>query len=81
VLEGNVIKFWNSSIPKKSAYIETRSPGEVLGFSENGVYIQCGHGVVEVFEMQKPGGKKMNAKTCIQSISLDEKSLHFQAKE
>jgi methionyl-tRNA formyltransferase len=81
VLEGNVIKFWNSSIPKKGAYIETGSPGEVLGFSENGVYIQCGHGVVEVFEMQKPSGKKMNAKTCIQSISLDEKSLHFQAKE
>ena len=80
-LEGNIIKLWHSGIPKKGAYIETRSAGEVLGFSENGVYIQCGKGVIEVFEMQKPGGKKMHAKTCIQSISLDEKSLHFQAKE
>lgn len=80
-LEGNVIKFWNSGIPKKAIYIEAGKPGEILGFSDNGVYIQCGQGVIEVFEMQKPGGKKMNAKTCIQSISLDEKSLHFQAKE
>jgi len=80
-LEGNVIKFWNSNIPIRGAYIESGIAGEVLGFSENGVYIQCGQGVVEVFEMQKPGGKKMNAKTCIQSISSDEKSLHFQAKE
>lgn len=56
-LEGNVIKFWNSSLPKKGSFTEMGSPGEVLGFSENGVYIQCGQGVVEVFEMQKPGGK------------------------
>lgn len=80
-LAGNVIKFWNSRIPKKDACIETGSAGEVLGFSEDGVYIQCGQGVVEVIEMQKPGGKKMSAKACIQSMGLDEKSLHFQAKE
>lgn len=80
-LSGNVIKLWNSRIPKKDACIEVGCAGEVLGFSEDGVYIQCGQGVVEVFEMQKPGGKKMSAKTCIQSIGLDEKSLHFQAKE
>ena len=80
-LAGNVIKFWSSRIPKKNVCIDTGSIGEVLGFSENGVYIQCGQGVVEVFEMQKPGGKKMSAKTCIQSLGLDEKSLHFHAKE
>lgn len=80
-LAGNVIKFWNSRIPKSGGYLETANAGRVLGFSEDGVYIQCGQGVVEVFEMQKPGGKKMSAKTCIQSICLDEKSLHFQAKE
>jgi len=80
-LAGSVIKLWNSTIPKKDAFIETGSAGEILGFSENGVYIQCGQGVIEVFEMQKPGGKKMSAKTCIQSMDSDEKSLHFQAKE
>ena len=80
-LAGNVIKFWSSQIPKGGSCVETASVGEVLGFSESGVYIQCGQGVIEVFEMQKPGGKKMSAKTCIQSLGLDEKSLHFQAKE
>ena len=80
-LAGNAIKFWNSRIPNKDAYVETGSAGDVLGFSKDGVYIQCGQGAIEVLEMQKPGGKKMNAKTCIQSIGLDEKLLHFQAKE
>ena len=80
-LASNVIKFWSSRIPKKNVCFDTGSIGEVLGFSENGVYIQCGQGVVEVLEMQKPGGKKMSAKTCIQSLGLDEKSLHFHAKE
>jgi hypothetical protein len=30
--------------------------------------------------MQKPGSKKMDAKTCLLSISPDEKSLRFQPK-
>ena len=80
-LAGNAIKLWNSRIPQKDACNEAGSAGEILGFSENGVFIQCGQGIVEVFEIQKPGGKKMSAKTCIQSMGLDEKSLHFQAKE
>lgn len=80
-LAGNPIKFWNSRIPKAGVCVETAIAGQVLGFSEGGVYIQCGQGVIEVFEMQKPGGKKMSAKTCMQSIGLDDKSLHFQAKE
>lgn len=73
------IKFWNS----RTANIESPKnkviAGEVLGFSDDGVYIQCGKGVLEVLEMQKPGGKKMDAKTCIQSIG--EKQLRFQSKE
>ena len=81
MLAGNAIKFWNSRVPNKEACVETGSAGEVLGFSKDGVYIQCGLGVIEVLEIQKPGGKKMSAKTCIQSIGLDEKLLHFLAKE
>jgi methionyl-tRNA formyltransferase len=80
-LGNEVIKFWMSCIPGPDASLKSGDPGEVLGTSEDGVYIQCGNGVVEVLEMQKPGGKKMSARKCLQSMGLDEKSLRFQAKE
>ena len=76
-----LMKLWNSCIPSEGSYIETRRPGEVLGFSNDGIFIQCGTGVVEVLEMQKPGGKKMSAKMCLKSLRPQEKSFHFHAKE
>ena len=78
-LNGLVVKFWNSRPADDRAISPGGNPGDVLGLSNDGVYIQCGTGVLEVLEMQKPGGKKIDAKTCIQSIS--EKQLHFQSKE
>ena len=81
LIEGMAMKLWSSRIPGLGAYSETHCLGEVLGFSENGVYIQCGKGVIEVLEMQKPGGKKMAAKICLQSLQPNDQSLRFHAKE
>ena len=78
-LNGLAMKFWSSRPSDGEVTSPTGGPGDVLGFSNDGVYIQCGTGVVEVLEMQKPGGKKIDAKTCIQSIG--EERLHFQSKE
>ncbi|QWD90768.1 methionyl-tRNA formyltransferase [Polynucleobacter sp. MWH-Braz-FAM2G] len=80
-LNGLVIKLWNSKLANTKSLDGAGKIGDVLGFSERGGYIQCGHGVIEVLEMQKPGGKKMDAKTCLQSISPNEKLLRFQSKE
>jgi methionyl-tRNA formyltransferase len=74
------MKFWRSRIPKPGACSKTGHPGELLGFSEEGAYVQCGKGVVEILEMQKPGGKKMNASLCLQSLGYREQLLRFQAK-
>ncbi len=73
------IKFWNSRIANIESPNDKVCIGEVLGFSDDGIYIQCGEGVLEVLEIQKPGGKKMEANTGIQSIS--EKRLRFLSKE
>jgi methionyl-tRNA formyltransferase len=78
-LNGLVMKFWNSRLADSQAMGRNGIAGDVLGLSNDGVYIQCGEGVIEVLEMQKPGGKKIDAKTCIQSMG--EKQLHFQSKE
>jgi methionyl-tRNA formyltransferase len=75
-----VLKCWNSRIPLKGAYSGTGQVGEVLGFSEEGAFIQCGKGVIEILEMQRPGGKKMSAKMCLHSLFGQEISLRFQTK-
>lgn len=78
-LNGVAMKFWNSRPADAQAVSSTGQPGDVLGFSQEGVYIQCGNGILEVLEMQKPGGKKIDASTCIQSHG--EQLLRFKAKE
>jgi methionyl-tRNA formyltransferase len=75
-LNGLAMKFWNSRLAEAQG--STARPGDILGFSNDGVYIQCGEGVIEALEMQKPGGKRIDAKTCIQAIG--EKQLNFQSK-
>ena len=79
-LNAETIKFWKSRLANEGAYSEARPIGAVIGFSENGVYVRCGDGVIEILEAQKPGGKKMSAKTCLQSADTPEKLLLFQTK-
>ena len=78
ILKGIPLKCWNSRVSPKNVPKETRRAGEILGFSEEGAYIQCGKGVVEVLEMQRPGGKKMSAKMCLQAFPDQENELRFQ---
>jgi methionyl-tRNA formyltransferase len=79
ILKGIPLKCWNSRVAPKNVPKETQRAGEILGFSEEGAYIQCGKGVVEVLEMQRPGGKKMSAKMCLQAFPDQENELRFQA--
>ena len=72
------LKCWNSRISSENAGDQISDPGKVLGFSENGAYIQCGKGAIEILEMQRPGGKKMSAKMCLQSFLDQENPLRFQ---
>ena len=80
-LNGLAVKFWDSRLADPKAVSATGTVGEVLGFGNKGAYIQCGEGVLEVLEMQKPGGKKIDAKTCLQPIGVGEKLLRFKTKE
>ena len=77
-LHGEQLKFWNSGLPSKEQTNHDANPGQVLGFSEVGVYVQCGEGVIEILEMQKPGGKKINASTCLQTYRTQEKIMQFK---
>ena len=81
-VEDLVMKFWNSRTPKTGSFSETARPGQLLGFSEDGAgaYIQCGSGVIEVLEMQKPGGKRSSAKLSLQTLQSPNQPLCFHTK-
>jgi methionyl-tRNA formyltransferase len=78
-LDDLAIKLWNSRIAN-DGYGELTKPGEILGFGDEGVYVQCGSGVIELLEIQKPGGKRMNAKIYLQTLDAAKKSLCFQTR-
>lgn len=63
---GEQLKFWNSCLSDMVQH-QDAIPGQVVGFSGNGVYVQCGVGVIEILEMQKPGGKRIAASLCVSS--------------
>jgi methionyl-tRNA formyltransferase len=77
-LNGDLLKLWNSCLPNKEQTEQSSCHGQVLGFSEDGVYVQCGDGVIEVLEMQKPGGKKTSASACLQTYRTQEKIMQFK---
>jgi methionyl-tRNA formyltransferase len=64
-LQGEQLKFWNSCLPSEAPEHQDTIPGQILGLSGDGVFVQCGVGVIEVLEMQKPGGKRIAASACI----------------
>jgi methionyl-tRNA formyltransferase len=75
---GLAMKFWNSRIVNQEVSFPPGLVGQVLGMHEEGVYIQCGSGLIEILEMQKPGGKRMAASAVLQPIMAQEKIVHFQ---
>jgi methionyl-tRNA formyltransferase len=77
-LHGEQFKFWNSCLPTKMQTHPATAPGQVLGFDGDGVYVQCGEGVIEILEMQKPGGKKTSASACLQTYRMQEKIMQFK---
>ena len=76
-LDGIPMKFWNSRVSHSGDYSQTGQIGKVLGFSKEGAFIQCGQGVIEVLEMQKPGGKRMNAVAYLRTHGAPSKALRF----
>jgi methionyl-tRNA formyltransferase len=77
-LQGEQYKFWNSRLPSQEPTCLDAIPGQILGFDEDGVYVQCGDGVIEVLEMQKPGGKRVAASLCISSLRSAEAVVAFE---
>lgn len=60
VLNGTELKLWSAALSDAEAPQGTLS-GQVLHVSSAGVVVACGQGTLELFELQRPGGKKLAA--------------------
>ena len=60
--QGDILKVWFSELISKEPAGESNNiPGQVIDIDDLGVIIACGHGSVRLQELQKAGGKKINA--------------------
>ena len=76
-LGGELIKIFNSALAVGAPLKHSASPGQILGTSETGVYVQCGDGVIELIEIQRPGGKRMNAKLGLHVLLEQQEKSRF----
>ena len=69
-----VVKLWQAQALDTPT---TAAPGQVLAASaQDGVLIACGHGVLRVTELQKPGGKRLAVAEFLKGFALEGGSFH-----
>jgi methionyl-tRNA formyltransferase len=66
-IAGEVIKLWRAEV---QATAHAQRPGTVLSADAQGVRIACGDGVLCVTELQRAGGKRMNAADFLRGFAL-----------
>lgn len=68
-VDGTVVKLWRAAV---AATTTGAAPGTVLAADERqGVLIACGEGVLQVPELQKPGGKRLPAGEFLKGFALE----------
>ena len=65
LVDGVTVKFWSAAPADGSG-----EPGQVLRADADGVVIACGEGALRVLELQKPGGKRLEAGQLVKSFAL-----------
>lgn len=66
-LDGEAIKLWRAEVENTA---HDQAPGTVLSADEHGVRVACGQGVLCVTELQRAGGKRLNAADFLRGFAL-----------
>jgi methionyl-tRNA formyltransferase len=66
-LGADVIKLWHASVENTA---HTEAPGTLLSADAQGVRVACGEGVLCVTELQRAGGKRLNAADFLRGFPL-----------
>lgn len=67
--KGEVCRIWMATEQSVVENPVTAKPGEVIGV-QGGLLVACGQGVLNIMELQAPGGKRMSAQAFIQGHHL-----------
>ena len=65
LIDGTVLKIWRATT---TASAHTSAPGTVLAVGAEGVNVACGEGALCLYELQRPGGKRLLARDFLQSV-------------
>lgn len=67
--DGAPLKIWKTRLCKRE---NPRLPaGTCIGDAKQGLFLQCGDGLVEVLELQAPGGRRMDGRSFLRGKSLE----------
>ena len=75
-INGTTIKIWQANEIKNASEIEnsgerpTEKPGTVLEVNKTGIKVACGHGILQLEKLQKPGSKVMPAHQFTQGFNI-----------
>jgi len=61
-LDGEAIKVWRARLAEGSG-----TPGTVLAVDGDGPQVACGEGALQLLDLQRPGGKRLPARTFLQA--------------
>ena len=76
-VNGTTVKLWHAKADMRQ---HNAKNGEVISANQDGVYIACADGVLCVSELQKAGGKKLNAKEFIKGFPLSGQIFQSEKK-
>ena len=62
LVDGELVKLWRAQV-----MAGTGEPGTVLAAGAQGLCVACGEGVLQVTELQRPGGKRQGAQAFLQA--------------
>ena len=65
-MDGKTIKIWKAEI----ARMKGDTPGHVLKADKDGIVVACGHGALQLCELQKAGGRRMTAAEFLSGSAL-----------
>jgi len=64
---GQPLKLWRGTV---SASVAEAAPGTVVGVTSDAVHVRCGAGVLSVSELQRPGGRRLQAAEFLRGFKL-----------
>ena len=64
-----VVKLWSAQIDSKECAKDARQ-GQILSLGGDGIVVACGNGALRITELQRPGGKRLQAADFLRGHAL-----------